>query len=141
MKGITIWINFHQRQAQIKNNQKILRNNKNESSNLEKFVSYVEKNVFHWCLCVCVCVCVYILPPWRLLSTARCPRHTWEVLINDLMLWIFIWVLLPSSFISSFISFIIFHLQRRNSNLPKNWRENDMMYCVLRKDDIYGYRI
>ena len=129
MKGITIWINFHQRQAQIKNNQKILRNNKNESSNLEKFVSYVEKNVFHRYLCVCV----YILPLWRLLSTARCPRHTWEVRINDLMLGIFIWVLLPSSFISSFISFIIFHLQRRNSNLPKNWRENDMIYCAPAK--------
>ena len=26
---------------------------------------------------VCVCVCVYILPPWRLFPSARCPRHTW----------------------------------------------------------------
>ena len=25
----------------------------------------------------CVCVCVYILPPWRLLPSARCSRHTW----------------------------------------------------------------
>ena len=24
-----------------------------------------------------VCVCVYILPPWRFLPSARCPRHTW----------------------------------------------------------------
>ena len=28
-------------------------------------------------VCVCVCVCVYILPLWRLLPSARCPRHTW----------------------------------------------------------------
>ena len=23
-----------------------------------------------------LCMCVYILPPWRLLPSARCPRHT-----------------------------------------------------------------
>ena len=23
------------------------------------------------------CVCVYILSPWRLLPSAKCPRHTW----------------------------------------------------------------
>ena len=31
---------------------------------------------FHTLSC-CVCVCVYILSPWRLLPSARCPRHTW----------------------------------------------------------------
>ena len=78
------------------------------------------------------CVCVYILPPWRLLPTARCPRHAWEVRINDLVLWIFIWVLLPSSFISISKS-ILFHLRRRNSSPPKNCRENDMIYCAPAK--------
>ena len=34
---------------------------------------------------------------------------------------------LPSSFISISES-IIFHLQRRNSNPPKNWREFEMIY-------------
>ena len=88
------------------------------------------------CVCVCacarVCVCVYILPPWRLLPIAMCPRHTWEVWINDLLLWIFIWVLLPSSFISVSEN-VIFHLQRRNSSSPTNWRENDMIYWHCRK--------
>ena len=79
-----------------------------------------------------VCVCVYILPLWRLLLAARCPRHAWGVRINDLVLWIFIWVVLPSSFIS-FSKSIIFHLQRHNSSPSKNWRENDMIYCAPAK--------
>ena len=29
------------------------------------------------CVCVCMCVCVYIPSPWRLLPSAKCPRHTW----------------------------------------------------------------
>ena len=69
------------------------------------------------CACARVCVCVYILPPWRLLPIAMCPRHTWEVWINDLLLWIFIWVLLPSSFISVSEN-VIFHLQRRKLQPP-----------------------
>ena len=32
--------------------------------------------VLHTFVCVCVCVCVYILPQWRLLRSAKCPRHT-----------------------------------------------------------------
>ena len=52
------------------------------------------------CVCVYVCVCAYILPPRRLLPSARCLRHTWGVRINDLVLLISIWVLLPSSFTS-----------------------------------------
>ena len=73
----------------------------------------------------CVCVC-NILLPWSLLPTARCLRHTWEVRINDLVLWIFVWVLLPSSFI--YVSQnVIFHLQGRNSSSPTNWRENNMI--------------
>ena len=79
------------------------------------------------CSCsLCVCVCVYILPLWRFLPTARCLRHVWEVRINDLVLWIFLWAFLPSPFISISES-IIFHLQRRNFSQPKNWRENDMI--------------
>ena len=65
------------------------------------------------CVCVCVCMCVNILPTWRLLLSARCMRHTWGARINDLVLWI--WMLLPSSFISVSKN-VIFHLQRRNSS-------------------------
>ena len=35
----------------------------------------------------------------------------------------------PSSF-TSISESIIFHLQRRNSSPPKNWRENDMIYLL-----------
>ena len=36
------------------------------------------KHKWKWLLLgVCVCMCVYILPPWRLLPSAKCPRHTW----------------------------------------------------------------
>ena len=72
--------------------------------------------LWYVCACVCMFVCVYILPPWRLLPTARCPRHTWEVRINDLVLWIFIWVLLPISFISISEN-VIFYLQRQKLQL------------------------
>ena len=87
------------------------------------------------CVCVRVCVYVYILPPWRLLPSTKRPRHTWGVRINDLVLWILIWILLPSSIISVSKS-IIFHLQRRNSSLPTNWRENEWFNSRKRKDDI-----
>ena len=40
-------------------------------------------------LSVCVCVCVFIFFHGGL--TASCPRHTWEVQVNDLVLWIFSW--------------------------------------------------
>ena len=88
----------------------------------------VPKYEFMCVVCVCVCVffymyvCFYTLPPWRPLPTARCLRHTWGVRINDAMLWVLFQVLLPSSFISVFEN-VIFHLQRRNSSTPTNWRE------------------
>ena len=88
---------------------------------------------------VFVCVCVYTLPPWRLLPTARCLRHTWGVRINDVMLWVSFQVLLPSSFISISKN-VIFHLERRNSRSPATG-EKTIWYMVLRTDDIYWYRI
>ena len=57
-------------------------------------------------------VCVYILPPWRLLPSARCMWRAWRARINDLVLWIFWWVPLPSSFISVSKNVILF-LQRQ----------------------------
>ena len=69
-----------------------------------------------------MCVCIYALPPWRVLPSARCLRHTWGVRINDVMLWASFQVLLPSSFISISEN-VMFHLQRRNPSTPTNWRK------------------
>ena len=65
--------------------------------------------------CLCVCVCLYSSTCW-FLPAARRLWHTWEVRINDLLLWVF-WGLLPSSFISISES-ILFHLQRRKLQPP-----------------------
>ena len=82
------------------------------------------------CVCVCVCVCVYVCvclyssTCWFLLA-AQHLWHTWEVRINDLLLWVF-WELLPSSFISISES-ILFHLQRWKLQPTTYWRERDMI--------------
>ena len=86
------------------------------------------------CVCVCVCVCLYSSTV-KASSVNKTSKHTWGVRINDLVLWILIWMLLPSSIISVSKS-IIFHLQRRNSSLPTNWRENEWFNSGKRKDDI-----
>ena len=68
-------------------------------------------------VCVCLCmrvwgsvcvVCLYSSTVKASSESARCPRDIWEVRINDLVLWIFISVLLPSSFISVSEN-VIFH--------------------------------
>ena len=74
------------------------------------------------CVCVCVCVYVYTFPPWSVLSTSRRLRHTLEVRINDVMLWVLFLELLPSSFIS-ISKYVIFQLRRTNSSLPKTERK------------------
>ena len=106
-------------------------------------VNFSKYFVFHFFFqlgfMVFVCVCVYTLPPWRLLPTARCLRHTWGVRINDVMLWVSFQVLLPSSFISISKN-VIFHLERRNSRSPATG-EKTIWYMILRTDDIYWYRI
>ena len=97
------------------------------------------------CVCVCVCVCVFVcvcacvyvynFPLWRVLPTSRRLRHTLEVWINDIMLWVLFLELLPSSFIS-ISKYVIFHLRRTNSSLPKT-----IWYNAPRKNDINWYRI
>ena len=77
-----------------------------------------------YALRVCVCVCLYSSTCW-FFPAARHLWHTWEVRINDLLLE-YIWVLLPSSFISLSES-ILFHLQRRKLQPTAYWRENDMI--------------
>ena len=84
-----------------------------------------------------VCVCIYILSLWRLLPTARCPRHTLRVRINDLVLWILVGCFLPSSFISISEN-VIFHLQS-----PARRQTGEKRYDILgtQKDDMNWYRI
>ena len=81
-----------------------------------------------------ICVWSYILPPWRIPLTARCPRHTLEVQINNLVFWIFTWVLLPSSFMALSEN-VKFHLQRQklirqfppNFFWPPSWPRLDKL--------------
>ena len=84
--------------------------------------------------CVCVCVCLYPSTCW-LLPAARRLWHTWEDRINDLLLWVFIWVLLPSPFISVSKP-VLFHLRTRKLQPAADWRENEWYNTTVRKDDI-----
>ena len=116
-------------------------------------------NVFCQYLCVCVCVCVCVcgwvggcacvrawvcvdtLPPWILLLSVRCLRHTWGVRINDTMLWAPFQVFLPSSHIYISKS-VIFYLQRQNFSSPTTG-EKMIWYIWFRENAIYidiGYK-
>ena len=93
------------------------------------------------CVCVCVCVCLYSFTCW-LLSTARRLWHTLRC--SD-----------QRSLVVSIISgasakFFYLHIwkchitpQRRKPQPTLNWRENNMIYNVLREKMIYidiGYK-
>ena len=78
------------------------------------------------CVFVCVCVCVYILPPWRLLPSARCPdileytdQRSCVVNIN------------PGAS-AKFLHLGIWkcHISPPKTKTPAttNWIENDMIY-------------
>ena len=78
--------------------------------------------------CACLFLCVLTL--FRLkgfIHLQLCLGHTWRVYIINLVLWVLIWMVLPSSFICVSKN-VIFHLQRRNSSTLTNWRENSMIY-------------
>ena len=123
----------------------------NESTNntVCMFLFLFNLDICCWCVCVCVCaracvwvdgwVGVYILPPWRLLS-ARCPRDIWDVRINDLVLWIFISVFLPSSFISVSEN-VIFHPKGETSARRPTGEKTIWYISSTRKDNICRYRI
>ena len=86
------------------------------------------------------CVCVYSSTFWFLLAAPRL-WHTWDVRINDLLLWVLFGA--SAKFLHLHFQIIISHLQRRNSSLPKNWKQNDMIYCWIREKTIYidiGYK-
>ena len=111
------------------------------SSNAENVEEFYKNEVFdalladlskvfdcfnHELLQKCVCVCVYTL---SLASFFRLQDvcDILEMCGSTTLCCQYCWVLLPSSFICISKS-IIFHLQRRNSSMPTNWREKDMIY-------------
>ena len=59
--------------------------------------------------------------------------------MNDVVWWVSFQVFLLSSFIS-ISKYVIFHLQRQNSRLPKTGKKT-IWYKAPRKYDIYWYRI
>ena len=61
------------------------------------------------CVCVCVCLCSSTV---KASSVRKISETYFRARINNLVLWILVWVLLPSSFISVPEN-VIFHLQRR----------------------------
>ena len=100
------------------------------------------------CVYVCVCVCVYVCVYSSTLKASSACKMSKTYLkgrINDLVLWILIWVLLPSSFISVSEN-VIFHLKWRNSNLSTTGEKRyDIWYIsnfrVTKRWNIYRHRI
>ena len=98
------------------------------ASNVSNFIRKQQKdyagNVCGVCVCVyvCVCVCLYSSTV-EAFSVCKMSETYLKAQINDLMLWILIWVLLPSSFISVSEN-VIFHLQRRKLQLDTKLERN-----------------
>ena len=82
-------------------------------------------------VCVCVCVCVYFFH----LQDIRDKLEE----INDLVLWILIWVLQPS-FLISVSENVVFHLQRQNVSSPTTRVKTTWYISSRRKDDICWYK-
>ena len=82
---------------------------------------------WQYLLMVCGCVCVYILPPWRLLPSARCLQHTWwpgsTIMCCEYYSGCFCQVHL-----SRYLKMSYFTSKDENSSQTQNWRENDMIY-------------
>ena len=92
------------------------------------------------CVCVCVCVCLYSSTV-KASSVCKMSKTYFRVRINDLLLWIFVDCVMPSSIIAVFEN-VILYLQRRKTPavlLLERKRYDIMRYP--RKDDIYWYRI
>ena len=105
------------------------------------------------CVCVCVCLCVFVCvrvcvcvslspPLWRLLPSAKCMRHTWVVPItNDVMLWVSVWVLLPSSFLH-FLKMSYFTSKDKNpAQLQLEGKQYDIWFHKSMKCIHIGYKL
>ena len=97
-------------------------------------IVYIICSEFEVCRCVCVCVCIYVLPPWRHLPSARCLRHIWRAQINDLVLWILFWVLLPGFFIFLSENVVITSKDEKSNEHELERKRYDIL--VLQKDDL-----
>ena len=80
-------------------------------------VKYVQLLCVCLCVCVCVCVCVFILSTFWFLPAARLLWHTWDVWINDLLLWV------PLGAFAKFLHlyFQIYHTQCFTQDIPCGW--------------------
>ena len=96
------------------------------------------RECMHACVHACICVCAWVHVRVRVYVLILFHREGFFRL-QDAMLWVSFQVLLASSFISISKN-IIFHLQRRNSSTPTNWRETKW-YIWVAKKMIYWYRI
>ena len=87
---------------------------------------------------VVVCACLYSSTCW-ILPAARRLWHTWEVRINNLLLWVF----LGASAKFLHLYFWIYHISPPKAKTPADrLLERKQWYNVCtRKDDIYWYRI
>ena len=82
---------------------------------------FCEKGVLkNFATCLCVCLCSFTC--WFLPAAGHL-WYTWEVQINDLLLWAFsgCFCQVPSSLCES----ILFHLQRWKLQPTAYWRENE----------------
>ena len=83
---------------------------------LRKWIALVLQVKLHFmgCLvCVCVCVCLYSSTCW-FLPAARCLWHTWEVRINNLLLWVFLGA--SAKFVHLY--FWIYHISSPKTKTP-----------------------
>ena len=82
-------------------------------------------------------MCVYILPPWRLLPSGRCPRHTWghgsTILCCEY--WSGFFRQVPSS---RYLKMSYFTSKDEISSHTQNWTENDTIYWRPTKRYWYG---
>ena len=74
---------------------------------------------------VCVCVCLYSSTV-KAFSVCKMSETYLRAWINDLVLWISVDSVMPSSIIAISEN-VIFHLQRRKLQPLYYWRENDMI--------------
>ena len=116
------------------------------------FTSLIILQVCVWCVCVCVCVCVSVcvfLYSSTVKASSNCKMSKTNLRGSDqrscvVNIYVFMWVLLPSSFISISENVII-HLQRQKLQTRKPvtyWREKHTIRCSPRKmiyNDI-GYK-
>ena len=98
--------------------------------------TYTWNNLLLARLCVCV---VYSSTCW-FLPAARHVWHTWEVRINDLLLWVFLGATAKFLHLYLWIYLISPPKTKTPANRLLERKRYDIMFGIRRKDDIYWYR-